>query len=680
MSFRVVGVALLGLASGCVAVDAGNKSVFAQLTYGKDDRVTPSSKPDFQLYAALQFEVMGPWQQPGPAAQCLASLDAADLERIGRATSGARDPNTWANKLWTELATLRVRPACVAGFAADPAQLAWAVGKASGVVFDFAELTWLDPARKAETYVAGASALQRVASVVGNTPSGQAAQNDLPALALAGGAANGAFTAGILYELLSAREEALLRVPAADRPALDRASRFSAVVGTSVGALLAQLLEFAMIDDTNLEPDQLAFIAQCNAYQFETEVKHGELSGGKTGCFSKWPASPFPEVAPIPGRPLQSCALKLLAHSFADVDESDLLCSEPGSVLRAVDALGRPRVNLIRFDPMQTMSLDELLRLFSGRMDQNAMSRVVVSVETQQNQQLGLDERACPAADRQLCLTSGVMASVVLPAFARPVSQTWSGFAPTGECGMWFDGGLRSLLPSQRALSLTRAAPLLANPVALRVLAIDTGRLTPIPYPRPRTLIDVALTALEQYSSEQDDAELRATQHEAELRDSEFDALQALLNPPSGARLASHPRAEDPRVHGLYVPSDVPDWVVAGAGYSFDRYVMRGLFLWGRQVARVQLGAAVDLTNRLGWPAPVPEQIKAVIAERVANDAAFTEWLADYSQPVCPAFTTWRLGEGARRINTEMATCVEAADGPKYFTCPAGVWDAGGVK
>ena len=676
MRFRVIGVGLLVWASGCVAVDLGTRPVFAGLTYGKDDRVTPSSKPDFQLYAALQFEVMGPWQQPGAAASCLASLDASDLERIGRATAGARDSTVWASKLWTELATLRSRPACVPGFTADPAQLAWAVGKASGAVFDFAELTWLDSARKAETYVAGASALQRLARVVEATPAGQAAQNDLPTLALAGGAANGAFTAGVLYELLSAREEALLRVPTADRPALDRGSRFSAVVGTSVGALLAQLLEFAMIDDTHLDADQLAFIAQCNAYQLEPEVAHAQKG---TDCFSRWPASPFPEVAPIPGRPVQSCALKLLAHSFADVDESDLLCSEPGSVARAVGALGRPRVNLIRFDPMQKLSLDELLRLFGARMDQNAMSRVVVSVETQQNQQLGLDERACPAADRQLCLTSAVMASVVLPAFARPVSQTWSGFAPTGECGMWFDGGLRSLLPAQRALSLSRAAPLLANPAALRVLAIDTGRLTPIPYPRPRSITDSALTALEQYSSEQDLAELGATQRAAELRDSEFAALQGLISPPT-ARLASRPSAADPRVHVLYVPGDVPDWVVAGAGYSFDRYVMRGLFLWGRQVARVQLGPSVDLTNGLGWPAPVPEQIKAVIAERVANDATFAEWLADYSQPACPAFTTWRLEEGARRINTEMATCVEAADGPKYFTCPAGVWDAGGVK
>ena len=671
------GVALLVLTSGCVAVDLSNRPVFAELTYGKDLRVAPSSKTDFQLYAALQFEVMGPWQQPGAAAQCLASLDAADLERLGRATAGTRDPNTWAAKLWAELATLRARPACSAGFASDPAQLAWAVGKSAGAVFDFAELTWLDDAHKASTYSDGASALRRLARVLALTPANQQGQNELPTLALAGGAANGAFTAGLLYELLSAREEALTRVPAADRPSLDRASRFSAVVGTSVGALLAQLLEFAMVDDTGLNTEQVAFLAQCNAYTLESEVKHADLSGGKAGCFAKWPSSPFPEVAPIPGRPLQSCALKLLAHSFADVDESDLLCSEPGSVARALGALGRPRVNLIRFDPMQRLSLDELLRLFGERMTDNAMTRVVVSVETQQNQQLGLDERACPSTDRQLCLSSSVMASVVLPLFARPVSQTWSGYEPTGECGMWFDGGLRSLLPSARALSLSRAGPLLSNPVALRVLAIDTGRLTPIPSARPRRITDAALSALEQYSSEQDISELGATQRAAELRDHELDALHALVNPGPGLARAARPRSDDPRVHGVYVPSEVPDWVVAGAGYSFDRYVMRGLFLWGRQVARTQLGPTVDLTTRLGWPAPVPAQVKAIIAERVANDGAFTQWLADYSQPVCPAFANWRLEEGVRRINAQMPTCVEAAEGPKYFTCPAGVWDSG---
>ena len=100
----------------------------------------------------------------------------------------------------------------------------------------------------------------------------------------------------------------------------------------------------------------------------------------------------------------------------------------------------------------------------------------------------------------------------------------------------------------------------------------------------------------------------------------------------------------------------------------------------GRQVARGQLGAGIDLTHRLGWPTPVPGLIKTIIAERVANDAAFREWLADYSQPVCPAFADWRLEEGVRRINRDMPTCVEAAVGPRYFTCPVGVWDAGGTQ
>lgn len=85
-----MGVALLAALSGCVAVDLYDKAVFAELTYGKDDRVAPTAKAEFQLYAALQFDVMGPWLQPTAAAQCLDSLDAADLERIGRATAGHR--------------------------------------------------------------------------------------------------------------------------------------------------------------------------------------------------------------------------------------------------------------------------------------------------------------------------------------------------------------------------------------------------------------------------------------------------------------------------------------------------------------------------------------------------------------------------------------------------------------
>jgi hypothetical protein len=301
----------------------------------------------------------------------------------------------------------------------------------------------------------------------------------------------------------------------------------------------------------------------------------------------------------------------------------------------------------------------------------------VVSVETQQSQLVGLDERACGGADSPKCLGAGLMASLVLPVFARPVSHVWSGFEPSGECGVWVDGGLRSQLPAIRALSYSRPTPLTGGN-ALRVLAIDTGRLTPVASPRPHRITDMVINTLEQYATQQDVTELAFAQRLAELRDEELTALLAQATPVAPLKRMARPSADDPRVRGLYVPSDVPDWIVAGAGYSFDRYVMRGLFLWGRQVARRQLGTSGDLAVKLGWPAPLPADIAAVIAQR-ETDTVFQKWLADYSQPVCPAFSTWRNVEGRKRINASMPLCVEASEGPSYFHCPTGSWTAGGA-
>ncbi len=670
-------VALLAFSSGCVAADLTNRPVFADLTYAADDRPPPTPKVEFQLYAELQLTVVGPWNAPRAAAQCLSSLAGADLQRLGSATSGARDSTTWAAVLWAELASLRVSPSCAAGFASDPTQLAWALGKAAGSAFDFAELSWLSNTHKPAVYDAAASALKRLARVLDATPANQATQNDLPVLAMSGGAANGAFTAGLLSELLSAREEALAKLPAGERAEADRASRFSTVVGTSVGALLAQLLEFAMLDDSALTPEQQAFVTACNAFTPRPEVKHPPLSGGKTDCFSGWPNEPFPSVPAVPGRPIQSCALKLLERYFSDVDEADLMCAEQGSVARALGVFGQPRVNLIRFDPMQRAPLDPLIDLFHQQMHDNRLTRVVVSVETQQGQLVGLDERACGGADSPKCLSAGLMASLVLPVFARPVSHVWSGFEPEGECGVWVDGGLRSQLPAIRALSYSRPTPLTGG-MALRVLAIDTGRLTPVATPPPRMIADMVFTTLEQYAAQQDLTELAFAQRLAELRDEELAALLAQVAPITPLKRLARPSAADQRVRGLYVPGDVPDWVVAGAGYSFDRYVMRGLFLWGRQVARRQLGASGDLALKLGWPAPLPAEVAAIIAHRETN-AGFQKWLDAYSKPVCPAFASWRNVEGRKRINTSMPLCVEASKGPSYFTCPASAWMAGGA-
>ncbi|MFO0598231.1 MAG: patatin-like phospholipase family protein [Myxococcaceae bacterium] len=673
--------AAVGLSS-CVAADLTNRTVFAELTYGGQPP-TPAPQVGFQLYAELQADVAGPWREPQLVATCLESMTGAELERLGRATSGAKDVNAWAVALWTALEPTRVSPACAPAFVRDAAQLAWALGKSADTLYSYAALTWLDPARRGDTFTQGADALVRLSKVLALTPANQAAQNDLPVLAMSGGAANGAFTAGFLFELLSDRALAIDRLPEADRGELDRRSRFSSVVGTSVGALLAQLLELAMIENATgagvpLNDEQRRFIDECRALPVSREAPHADLSGGKSDCFSAWPSQPFPAVPTLPRQPVTTCALKLMQRFFSDVDETDLMCAEPGSVLRSVGVLGPARTNFIRFDPMQRSPVDPVLSLFHAQMHDNAMVRAVMSTETTQNQLVGFDERVCSPSspDDVACLGAGLMASLVLPVFARPVSHAFSGYEAKGECGVWVDGGLRSQLPALRALARSRPTPLLPAP-SLRVLALDTGRLTPLPSPPPTVFVQPVLNSLEQYATQQDLTELAFAQRLAELRDDEVRALLDAMTKPDAMKRAARPSADDPRVDGVYVPADVPEWVVAGAGYSFDRYVMRGLFVWGQQVARLKLNGG--LGAKLGWPADLDAEAKKVVAERAA-DAGFQAWLADYSKPVCPAFADWLNVQGNARIKNSVEFCVEPKDGPAYFSCPAGAWNPGGVK
>jgi hypothetical protein len=227
------------------------------------------------------------------------------------------------------------------------------------------------------------------------------------------------------------------------------------------------------------------------------------------------------------------------------------------------------------------------------------------------------------------------------------------------------------VLPALRALAYSRPTPLLPSPT-LRVLALDTARLTQLPTPRPKIFVDPLFGTLEQYSTQQDVTELAFAQREAEARDEEF---AALLGVSASARMST-PSSDDVRVEGVYVPSDVPDWVVAGAGYSFDRYVMRGLFIWGQHVARARLASSGRLPNRLGWAPALIAELDPIITAR-AQSPDFQQWLTSYSQPLCPAFATWMSEQGRTRISERVELCVEAEQGPAYFSCPAGGWDLG---
>ncbi len=672
----VVGTLLL---SGCLAANLETKSVIADLSYGDDPRPQPTAKLEFQLFATLQYDVMGPWHDPVAVARCFEALPPEALHTIGTAVAGTLNANEWAAHAWpaVDAALTPLAPCASLLTGPDGVQLVWSTAKAAGSIADFVNLTWLSSQRREETWGLAAAALHRHGRTLALTPPAQVAQNDLPVLALSGGAANGAFTAGFLYELLSTREAALATLPEADREAADAQSRFAAVVGTSVGAVLSQLLDFLWAEEGPLTPPQQAFLDACNADPLDTALAAPRTSS--TDCFSGGPASPFPTL-PMPSSPRRTCALKMMLKYFADSDETELLCAEPGSVTRALGFLGSPTLNLMRFDPLQNAPMSPMLENFGEAMSKNGLSRVTVAVEAQQSQLLGLDERACGADDKSWCLSSGVMASAVMPGFARPVTHAWSGFEEKGECGVWFDGGMRSGLPVLRALSLSRGTPLLSTPrpgAPLRVLGLDTGRLTSNPMPAPAILVDVAMGALEQLYTQNGTGELSLAQTAAELRDTELQALVDLMRPVLARSANQRLRAQDPRVRALFVPSDVPDWIVVGAGYAFDRSVMRGLFLWGRELARVQL-TNQQLGQSLGWP--LADAMQRLEEQR--EDPAYDSWLDAYKAPtMCPAFAKWRLETGAERVKEHMVSCEDRpSKRPPYFSCPAGTWNAGGVQ
>jgi len=377
---------------------------------------------------------------------------------------------------------------------------------------------------------------------------------------------------------------------------------------------------------------------------------------------------------------------------FTDDDEPTLMCVEPGPISGAIGALGRAHPNLVRFDPMTRNIIDKVLRPFGTLIANNETTRVVVSIETQQNQTLGLDERACralpsmpgtdgvvPQGGLEYCLSSGVMASVVLPFFARPLRHTYSGYSQQGECGTWLDGGLRSGFPALRALRLTRPTH------TLRVLAIDTGRLDGMPNTRPSMIHEVALNAIGQMGNQSDVYEVVMAQQFANERDHDVKAIKEALG------VVEHDAVPNPQddwsVMPIFVPTDAPPALVAQAGYAFDRYVMRGLWTWGRRVAmRRMLGAesnGVGTRNRelarvLGW-GEIADQLRD-LARDDQSDALLSKWFDAYRLPECPSFRERHRVAGKARILNEgeggVEACAEPDDlgpkTPKYFVCPSG--------
>jgi predicted acylesterase/phospholipase RssA len=704
--------AVVALASflACAPLKVDTRSLFASVTYPNGSSSPPTPTPDelnLQVFANIELEALMAYREPAKMAGCLRTLTAPAIETLGErlAKAGAE---------WGAVAsTMELTNECKA--TGEPLALVqFIVARiATTATYMATSVSITDKDRRDDVYSRVPVVLNAIANILLNTsPRGHDAE-DAPALALSGGAANGAFSAGFMFELLSLRERAL--PPEGDNGKY----RFSSIVGTSVGALMAQILDLYFVDPRLpiASKTQRELIDTCKDYWNPSKRVHtcyavggvDTATSNRTDCFDGWPPNAVggdddPGLSGLDAttrddlfarHPRQMCALTKLYQSFTDDDEQNLMCVEPGPITRLVGLLGSPDQNLMRFDPMSSNVVAPVLDAFSDEMIANDVTRVVVSVEMQDNQTVGLDERTCrplpskptqgaiqeAVGGREYCLDSAVMASAVLPVFARGIRHTYDGVTANGFCGTWFDGGLRSGFPAYRALRMTR--PAMAgfvenDSLPLRVLAVGTGPLEGLPESRPSDVLDVTLDAIGQMSNQNELGEIVSAQQMALIRE---DQIRDIMHKPrQHAEVAALGAINDDAiVSAVYVPAETPPYLVAGSDYSFDRTLMRGLWVWGRHVALARvlgeggLPGTRKLFERLGWSDLEPK----AIAFANADTQTMKPWLDAFRiQNECSDHRQARMAAGQNRIKGCVPDCTPITSGgatfPQFFVCPAG--------
>lgn len=712
MSHRVLLLAL-GVV-GCAGVpqfDAWNRAVVRDLTYA-----TPSTsavlRPSYEqvdgfVYAILLRESSVAVASEPAVAACFRALTPAGIREAGACLRRRGGPNADDPDLairWTECMEEHLPAECQLDAATPAAErgdaliVFYAAGRAVEDVEGYAVANAIHEARRDAIRARVPVAAERVAAVLdavvarriarqgsgGPTITPPRAHGGL-VVTVSGGSANGAFPAGFLFELLSLRERAIASTNAS--AAAIEESRIGATVGTSVGALIAEVLDLYALEDRT--PDASPPLDRCPAFG-PWEVRTPRIS--PDGCYAAWPEPDYPALDPDtldPDRDIAGCALAMLHGYFTDIDESDLLCVEPGPVTRVAGLLGEARPNLVRFDVMQTTIVDQIEEHFAELMSDDDVPRAVMSVDVDQHLLLSLHDDACLVAEGVSmgdCRSSGVMASVVLPFFARPVRHVHSGLQPRGECSSWLDAGLRSGFPTRQALVMARPAGLLeVEPVQTEagsecfpratVLALSTDRFASSPSGAPRNVMDVALRAIGEMGGQLHPTEVRLTQLEHARRERilAVAAMRRGWEPTPDCEPTPDLQIEMttplPGEAGLawqFVPADVPSHLVAGAGYSFDRYIMRGLFTWGRRIAIARILGDNDLLARIGWYALRDEMRRLGAADARAPE--LTSWLQAYEREECPGHRANRIAAARERVDREMATC-----GPPsgYFVCGA---------
>jgi predicted acylesterase/phospholipase RssA len=394
----------------------------------------------------------------------------------------------------------------------------------------------------------------------------------LPALALSGGSANGAFTAGYLHAMLELRELAIAHLDADFGAEIERSDRIGTITSTSVGSLAALAVDLYFTQPT-----------------FSADPAWHRVEDARLRiCLARDPGQPIPASVPLGPRPFQRCALRELIDDFRS-NEWDLLCYEDKSLLSLMSDLD----HVLQFQPLKSEILTPVLDAFQHRMLDNDLVRVAMAVDFDQNVVVGLDERACRfgAAPgwRTECLASAALASVVLPVFTKPVGRVYSGLRrEQGERGTWFDGGIRSETPVFRALAMTRG----------KVLAINTGRGEGMTNRAPTEALGVTLATMGQFTSQVRSDELALGPTKSASDDDDQRLVDAYLELTRIEAAASLGQPLTGKLRTVYVPEEIRPSVLFADGYAFDPWIMRGLFLWGE---RTFLRNRHDAFDWLGW-------------------------------------------------------------------------------
>ena len=580
--FKVVFLMFGAAGMGCPSL----KDTFVQQTYPKQFRPAPEIERVYPITAMILPLVTQQFDAPRKAGKCFEALaDRKDFVReledfstclVGRATQEDRQ-DLVPSSLWRRCInqdgpylTCAADQGCTTSLdevckelgpedrfriVAALSEIAEDVGWLQGAFLGGQEPTALPAAETREGVRGGARILQVDPTEASN-------RHRYPGLALSGGGANGAFTAGYLYALLSAREHAI-KVGGL-RPTSER---FGYVVGTSVGSLLALLLDLYFVE---AGPGTLP------------ESTKRYLRGR---CEQK---------GALGSRVVQECALWLMHHYFTEVTEDELLCVEDGSIL---SLLTGAKLNLARFEPMKRLVIDPMVEAFDDHLLSNDFIRVATTVETQRNLFVGLDERVCLLvgdADKHDCLANGVLASVVQPILARPVSAVYFGVPFEDDrvqalAGYWLDGGLRSTFPVALAVEMQRPRRSALAPAGLgQILAIDAGRVEGVPSHRPTDSLGLIMDSIGELTHQIARSELAFAQAHELHRRARTCYLATQTDDPAKCvteeRAAALGPSASSTVWSVYVPDSIQPRILAASGYTFDPEAMTGLFLWGEKV------------------------------------------------------------------------------------------------